>query len=1664
PGNVLRGPASPWGWREAGGRGAGSLHASGAGSARAPLPAPGARPGSAQQGRAPALRRFLCRVLTVTAVPAGASSPEPEEVRRPMDPREPPAVPAGLESPRCCPGASGGRALTRLLGQPSPRGPPAASPPAQSPCWGLLGPATLEFRGGSDWASCGQGQPLPGRAVGALLPLWRSPPTHGPGLGLRCGALPAWAARCALWSGLPSPSDTGRGAAAAPPHGQRLGLGLHPGRPGTPQPPSGSAGWGGASPWAKDEEEGACGPDSGDEAPEADRPATGLGGPLPDPEMPPAAGESHCPAGGRGDGPRLPWPGCQDAEPGSGVPAGSGPGGASRGAGVAVSPTLDLAGSVPEAARASAVLVLGSHCPEALPSPATPRSGHDAGADAVAPVEPAKLGVPAKVNPYSVIDITPLQEEQPPASEPDVQEESVSPPVPSGYSVPVPCGYAVPSGLPALLPAYCSPVPVLSASPDEEGSAACPALHRPAGPRRDAGAGLGAAPSPLEDSALARWVADPANTAWMDGPEEAVYDDVPRENSESEPDEMIYDDVENGDEGGNSSQECGWSSSEFESYEEQSDPECRGGAPRSFLRSSHRKHLARDLARLKERYERRMRRLVAGAVGAVELQQLKHKHDLKVDPEPAALRRALVEGAGPRPRVQRLVKAAKEGTRDGLQRTRAAVRRGRSFIRTKSFLAADHRPCPEEEPSVFIDVDCRHADAILTPTPEGLSPQQVVRRYILASVVDSEKSYVEALQRILEVPAPPRVTRAFARQYERPLSEMEPRLLSERKLRTVFHRVREVLQCHRLFQMALASRVAEWDSVETIGDVFVASFSKSMVLDAYSEYVNNFGSAVAVLKRTCAAKPAFLEFLKQSQETSPDRTTLYSLMTKPIQRFPQFILLLQDMLKHTPRGHPDRLPLQMALTELGTLAEKLNARKREADQRCEIKHLAEAVNERYLSKLLGSGSRYLVRCDDMVETTYGDRGEVAKTKERRLFMLNDMLLCTTISTRTPHDGSAGVTPSQRYLLKWSVPLGPVDVVEYGGREAEGSRGHPEHPPEILAMCADSKSSSVYMGPGRLHRDLQDLLHDLGVVGQVAQLVGTLRGNYQNLNPSVAQDWTSGLQRLILKKEEDIRAADCRRIQLQLPGKQDRSGRPTFFTAVFSTSTPAAKESWVHDLRMAKLGLEEDNHMGWFCVEDEGNQIRKERHPLLVGRVPVTVAKQQEFKIECAAYNPEPQLSECHSDVGPAAHGFLWIGSCASQMGQIAIVSFQDASPKVIECFNVESRVLCMAYIPPGGPPRAGPEGPSAGAPAVPTICLGTEEGSISVYKSSQGAKKVRLQHFFTPDKASVLSLAGTPQRLYAGLVDGAVAIYAKAEDGSWASEPQKLVRLGVLPVRGLLVAEDTLWAASGGQVSVISTDAHGVQSQLDAHQEEGMVVAHMAVAGVGVWIAFTTGSTLRLFHTETLRHLQDVNIATPVHSLLPGLGAPGQQRLSVTCLLVCHGLLMVGTSLGIVVALPVPRLQGIPKVTGRGLVSYHAHSGPVKFLVLAAAPTTDADRPRDSPAPTEPQDAAQPQGPGGPDAPVWLGGSLGSVADRGDASSCSGSLAPRAEDSGLCDLLRPPQLAPGGGRRARRPRAGSVLVACGGQGHRRVSRRVRPPRPEDLASSLMVWQVPLLPV
>ena len=104
----------------------------------------------------------------------------------------------------------------------------------------------------------------------------------------------------------------------------------------------------------------------------------------------------------------------------------------------------------------------------------------------------------------------------------------------------------------------------------------------------------------------------------------------------------------------------------------------------------------------------------------------------------------------------------------------------------------------------------------------------------------------------------------YLQDYRKPLEESKPPILNSSKLQTLFYRLTDILQCHTLFRIALTECVRQWDKEEKIGDVFVASFSKAVVLDIYSDFINNFNRAMEVAKQESKKKSAFADFLKVS--------------------------------------------------------------------------------------------------------------------------------------------------------------------------------------------------------------------------------------------------------------------------------------------------------------------------------------------------------------------------------------------------------------------------------------------------------------------------------------------------------------------------------------------------------------------------------------------------------------------------------------------------------------------------------------------------------------------------------------------------------------------------------------------------------------------------------
>ncbi|XP_044891102.1 rho guanine nucleotide exchange factor 10-like protein isoform X6 [Felis catus] len=1148
--------------------------------------------------------------------------------------------------------------------------------------------------------------------------------------------------------------------------------------------------------------------------------------------------------------------------------------------------------------------------------------------------------------------------------------------------------------------------------------------------------------------------------------EDVIYDDVPCENLDAHQPgaerSLLYEDVHR-DGAPREPEDLGWSSSEFESYSEDSGEEAKPEAEPAKHRVSFQPKLSPDLTRLKERYARTKRDILALRAGGRDVQALKHKYDCK---------------------MTQLMKAAKSGTRDGLEKTRMAVMRKVSFLHRKDVLGDS-----EEEDMGLLEVsvtDIKPPAPELGPMPDGLSPQQVVRRHILGSIVQSEGSYVESLKRVLQ-------------DYRNPLMEMEPKVLSARKCQVVFFRVKEILHCHSMFQIALSSRVAEWDSTEKIGDLFVASFSKSMVLDVYSDYVNNFTNAMSIIKKACLTKPAFLEFLKRRQVCSPDRVTLYGLMVKPIQRFPQFILLLQDMLKNTPRGHPDRLSLQLALTELETLAEKLNEQKRLADQVAEIQQLTKSVSDRSsLNKLLTSGQRQLLLCETLTETVYGDRGQLIKSKERRVFLLNDMLVCANINFKPAnHRGqleiSSLVPLGPKYVVKWNTALPQVQVVEVGqdGSSYDKDNVLIQHAGTKKASAAGQAQNKVYFGPPRLFQELQDLQKDLAVVEQITFLISTLHGTYQNLNMTVAQDWCLALQRLMRVKEEEIHSANKCRLRLLLPGKPDKSGRPISFMVVFITPNPLSKISWVNRLHLAKIGLREENQPGWLCPDEDKKSRAPFWCPILACCIPAFSPRGLSLQLGALVHSPVSCPLLGFSAVSTSLpQGYLWVGGGQEGAGgQVEIFSLNRPSPRTVKSFPLAAPVLCMEYIPEPEEGESGDEGHVAAEPSAavhPTICLGLQDGSILVYGSVDTGTQC-LATCRSPGLQPVLCLRHSPFHLFAGLQDGTVAAYPRASGGvPWDLEsPPVCLTVGPGPVRTLLSLEDAVWASCGPRVTVLDATSLQTQQSFEAHQDEAVSVTHMVKAGSGVWMAFSSGSSIRLFHTETLEHLQEINIATRTTFLLPG-----QKHLCVTSLLICQGLLWVGTDQGVIVLLPVPRLEGIPKITGKGMVSLNGHCGPVAFLAVATsilAPDILRSDQEEAEGPRAEEDKPDGQAHEPPPASrvgreltrkkgillqyrlrstAHLPGPLLSV--REPAPADGSALEHSEEDGSIYEMADDPDVwvrSRPCARDAHRKEICSVAIISGGQGYRNFGSASggsgRPAPCGETDSALLIWQVPL---
>lgn len=99
-----------------------------------------------------------------------------------------------------------------------------------------------------------------------------------------------------------------------------------------------------------------------------------------------------------------------------------------------------------------------------------------------------------------------------------------------------------------------------------------------------------------------------------------------------------------------------------------------------------------------------------------------------------------------------------------------------------------------------------------------------------------------------------------------------------------------------------------------MGDVFIKFCLK---LRVYTNYFNNYSTALHTIDKCRENKPSFRAFLKRTDRTlSTHMLSLQELLLCPLWRIQEYFTLLQALSLHTPPGHADHSDLLSALSTL----------------------------------------------------------------------------------------------------------------------------------------------------------------------------------------------------------------------------------------------------------------------------------------------------------------------------------------------------------------------------------------------------------------------------------------------------------------------------------------------------------------------------------------------------------------------------------------------------------------------------------------------------------------------------------------------------------------------------------------------------------------------------
>ncbi|KAM9481735.1 rho guanine nucleotide exchange factor 17 isoform 1-T1 [Clarias gariepinus] len=502
----------------------------------------------------------------------------------------------------------------------------------------------------------------------------------------------------------------------------------------------------------------------------------------------------------------------------------------------------------------------------------------------------------------------------------------------------------------------------------------------------------------------------------------------------------------------------------------------------------------------------------------------------------------------------------------------------------------------------------------LTQAPLKTKPRVDMRRHVMMTLLDTEQSYVDSLRTLIQ-------------SYMKPLKQPENSLLCDISLvDEMFYQIPEILEHHELFLEQVISCVNDWHERQTIGDLLVQSFSKEVLANIYSAYIDNFLNAKDAVRIAKEAKPAFMKFLEQSMRENKEKQALGDLMIKPVQRIPRYELLVKDLLKHTAEDHPDHPHLLDAQKNIKRLAERINKGRRNAEEVERETRVMQEIEAHIegVEHILNPERKFLRQEMVMEAKTVGGK------KDRSLFLFTDLLICTTLkrksgslrrSSMSLYSAASVIDTSSKYKFLWKLPLEDIELV---------------------------KGSSQATNRDTIQKAISRLDEDLSTLGQISKLSETLSFPHQSLD-DVIKDLMASVHRELAEKQSLAFSMTF------LPTKLELSTASADSTFIFEFSSPDARSNFEQAFEEAKKKLAMN---------------KDEWDPEFLKAIPIMKTRSG-MQFSCA--------SPSHSS--PENVYEVWVCNSDGYVGQVCVLSIR-AEPTVEACIAVcSARIICIAAVP-----------------------------------------------------------------------------------------------------------------------------------------------------------------------------------------------------------------------------------------------------------------------------------------------------------------------------------------------------------------------------------------------